>query len=139
LLVSVGIVDATPGAGGSIMIKGTLIAESVRVGTTLADVSLTVRQVRRYDVGDVPAYQPKVWTALEFDAADGDAEALARAFADVMAEPGWYVNFSSATETFVVYHGRVFRYPRGDAEGRAAAQAYGREAGVPESQLDWTD
>jgi hypothetical protein len=91
------------------------------------------------DVGDVPEYQPTVWTALEFDAADGDADALAAAFADVMAEPGWYVNFSSASETFVVYHGRAFRYPRGDAAGRAAAQAHGRAAGVPESQLDWTD
>jgi hypothetical protein len=56
-----------------------------------------------------------------------------------MAEPGWYVNFSSASETFVVYHGHVFRYPRGDAAGRAAAQAHGRAVGVPESQLDWTD
>jgi hypothetical protein len=121
------------------MIRGTLIAESVQVGATLADVSLTLRQVSRHDVGDVPDYQPKVWTLLEFDAADADADALATAFADVMAEPGWYVSFCSASETFVVYHGRVFRYPRGDAEGRAAAQAYGREAGVPESQLDWTD
>jgi hypothetical protein len=32
----------------------------------------------------------------------------------------------------------VFRYPRGDAAGRARAQAYGRQAGVPEAQLDWT-
>jgi hypothetical protein len=121
------------------MIKGTLIAESLQVGATLADVSLVVRGVRRYDVGDVPAYQPSVWTALEFDVADGDGEVLARAFASVIAEPGWYVNFSSDSETFVVYHGRVFRYPRGDAAGRAEAQAHGRAAGVPESQLDWTE
>jgi hypothetical protein len=121
------------------MIKGTLIAESLQVGATLADVSLAVREVRRYDVGAVPAYQPTVWTALEFEAADGDGEALARAFAGVMAEPGWYVNFSSDTETFVVYRARVFRYPRGDTAGRAQAQSHGRAAGVPEAQLDWTE
>lgn len=56
-----------------------------------------------------------------------------------MAEHGRYVNFSSDSETFVVYRGRVFRYPRGDAAGRAEAQAHGRAAGVPESQLDWTE
>jgi len=38
----------------------------------------------------------------------------------------------------VVFAGQVFRYPRGDAAGRASAQAYGRQAGVPEAQLDWT-
>lgn len=57
-----------------------------------------------------------------------------------MAESGgWYANFSSATEVFVIHHGRIFRYPRGDAEGRAMAQAHGRLVGVPEPQLDWTE
>jgi hypothetical protein len=37
----------------------------------------------------------------------------------------------------VVYAGQVFRYPRGDAAGRAEAVAYGRARGVPEDQLDW--
>lgn len=59
--------------------------------------------------------------------------------ATVVAEPGWYVNFSSDSETFVVYRTRVFRYPHGDAAGRAKAQAHGRAVSVPESQLDWTD
>jgi hypothetical protein len=35
---------------------------------------------------------------------------------------------------------RVFSgYPRGDEDGRAEARAYGRELGIPEPQLDWTD
>ncbi|MGW5364852.1 hypothetical protein [Actinopolymorpha pittospori] len=36
-----------------------------------------------------------------------------------------------------VYAGRVFRYPRGDLAGRAAAADHGRAVGVPEEQLDW--
>jgi hypothetical protein len=39
--------------------------------------------------------------------------------------------------TFVVFAGRIFRYPCGDASGRAEAAAYGRGVGVPEDQLDW--
>jgi len=35
-------------------------------------------------------------------------------------------------ETFVVYAGRVFRYPSGDKAGRAEAEDYGRSVGVPE-------
>jgi hypothetical protein len=40
-------------------------------------------------------------------------------------------------ETFVVYSGRILRYPRRDSSGRAEAAAYGRSLGVPENQLDW--
>jgi hypothetical protein len=36
------------------------------------------------------------------------------------------------------FRDKVFRYPRGDPAGRAAAQAHGRAVGVPEPQLDWT-
>jgi hypothetical protein len=37
----------------------------------------------------------------------------------------------------LVFSGRVFRYPIGDREGRAAAEAHAREHGVPEPQIDW--
>jgi len=121
------------------MIKGTLIAESLRVGSKLAGIPLVVREIRRSAVDGVPAYQPGVWTVIEFDADDCDAEVLASDLAVILAEPGWYVNYSSATETFVVYPGRIFRYPRGDPEGRREAQSYGRILGVPEPQLDWSE
>jgi hypothetical protein len=48
------------------------------------------------------------------------------------------VNFESPTESFVIFPDRIFRYPRGDAAGRAEAQAYGRQLAIPEPQLDWT-
>lgn len=67
---------------------------------------------------------------------------LAAAIADALASAldgsgGWYCNFSTADEAWVVFRGRVFHYPRGDAGGRAEAQAYGRSIGLPEAQLDW--
>lgn len=117
------------------MIKGTLIAESMRAGSSLTGVRLVVREVSRNAVTD----QPGIWTAIEFEAGDSDADGLARDFAALMDEPGWYVNYSSASETFVVYHDRIFRYPRGDEAGRAEAAAWGRAHGVPEDQLDWPE
>jgi hypothetical protein len=52
---------------------------------------------------------------------------------------GWYCDFRTAEESFVVFAGRIFRYPRGDLKGRAEAEAYGRVVGVPEAQLDWEE
>jgi hypothetical protein len=118
---------------------GTLIAESLRVGTTLDRLEIVVRQIRRYAVQNVPDYQAPIWTALEFEADDASAERLAEDLSGVLDEPGWYANFSTRSETFIVYPGRVFRYRRGDAEGRARAQAFGLNLGVPGPQLDWTE
>ena len=119
------------------MLEGTLIAESLRVGTTLADLNLIVRRISRYRAGGTTPDQPEIWTVLDFEAGDGDARELAEVFAGVLAQPGWYVNFQSPAESFVIFPGKVFRYPRGDATGRAAAQAHGRQLAIPESQLDW--
>jgi hypothetical protein len=120
------------------MIEGTLIAESIRVGAELGGVRLVSRSIRRVTAGDEAAGQPELWTLIEFEADERDAGALADALAKVLEpEGGWYCDFRSPDETFVVYSGRVFRYRRGDDSGRAEAAAYGRSKGVPESQLDW--
>ncbi|MFF0452817.1 hypothetical protein [Nocardia africana] len=50
----------------------------------------------------------------------------------------WYVEFHTRAETFVVFRDQVFRFPRGDDDGHAAARAYGRSLGIPDHQLDWT-
>ncbi len=121
-------------------IAGGLIAESLRVGSVVEGVPLTVTRVSRADVGDVDASQPLTWTFLDFEADDECAEPLAELLSQVLeATGGWYCDFRSADTTFVVYAGRVFRYPRGDRGERAAAQDYGRAVGVPESQLDWPE
>jgi hypothetical protein len=121
------------------MIDGTLIMESLRTGTSLEGLALTVRKISRYRAQGSTPSQPGIWTVLDFEADEAGADGLARAFADVLEEgPGWYLNFQSPTASFVVFPGKIFRYPRGDAAGRADAQAYGRRLGIPEPQLDWT-
>ena len=122
------------------MIEGTLIAESMRVGAELDAVRLATRKIRRVAAGDASAGQPELWTLIEFEAEESDAEALAGALAEVLNQQGgWYTDFCTPDETFVVYSGRVFRYPRGDSSGRAEAAAHGRSLGVPEHQLDWPE
>jgi hypothetical protein len=120
------------------MFEGTLIAESLRTGATLDGLKLTVHRIARYAPGGITEDQPGIWTSIDFQVADGDAEALADLLAGTLDEPGWYANFQSAEVAFVVFRGNVFHYPRGDPDGRASAQAHGRAVGVPESQLDWT-
>jgi hypothetical protein len=121
------------------MIEGTLITESLRVGTNLENLNLTVRKISKYRAQGTMPDQPDIWTVLDFEADEAQAGELAGAFADVVDDqPIWYVNFQSPTVSFVVFPGRIFCYPRGDTAGRAEAQAYGRRFGIPEPQLDWT-
>jgi hypothetical protein len=120
------------------MIEGTLLAESLRVGATLDNLALRIRSISRYRVQGATDDQPDVWTALEFEAEEPEATSLAEALADVLDQPGWYANFQSPAESWVVFPGRIFRYPRGSQAGRAEAQAHGRGLAIPEAQLDWT-
>ena len=120
------------------MIDGTLIAESLRVGANLENLNLTVRKISRYRAGGSTPGQPEIWTVFEFEADETVADDLAQGFAGALDdEPAWYVDFRSPALTFVVFPGKIFRYPRGDEAGRAEAQAYGRQVAVPEPQLDW--
>jgi hypothetical protein len=117
---------------------GTLIAESLQVGAVLDAVALTTTKISRADLGDVQAGQPETWTFIEFEARDEDANRLADSLERSLRQTGgWYCDFRSDDETFVVFAGRTFRYPRGDPSSRAAAVEYGRSVGVPEAQLDW--
>jgi hypothetical protein len=120
------------------MIEGALIAESIRVGAELDGVRLVTRKISRAAFGDASAGQPELWTIIEFEAEESEAGDLADALAKVLEQQhGWYADFRTPSETFVVYSGRVFRYRRGDTVGRAEAMAYGRSVGVPEHELDW--
>ena len=119
-------------------VVGTLVAESLRGGAVLDDVPMHVSKIVRAEFGDVARGQPRTWTIIEFEILDGDAESLARCLeAALQTTGGWYCDFRSDDETFVIFAGRTFRYPRGDEAGRADAIAHGRTAGVPVEQLDW--
>ena len=117
-----------------------LIAESLLKSTPLEGVTLQVCKVSRGDLGDMSVGQPLTWTFIEFTVDDLQLVELVEALSQSLDPTGgWYCDFRTADETFVVFAGRTFRYVRGDAQGRAEAEAYGRSVGVPESQLDWPE
>jgi len=119
-------------------VRGGLIAESLRIGSVLEGLHLTVTRISRADVGDVSAGQPRTWTFMDFEIDDEAVHRLTAALEGALnSAGGWYCDFRTDRETFVVFAGRTFRYARGDTAGRAVAADYARSVGVPEEQLDW--
>jgi hypothetical protein len=130
---------ARQGAGCSV-VTGVLIAESLRVGSLLEDLPLRVDEISRIDAGDVDAGQPRTWTFIHFEAPLSEADGLAAALCSgLQRRGGWYCDFRSADDTFVVFADTVFRYRRGDTARRAEAEDFARSCGVPEQQLDWEE
>jgi hypothetical protein len=121
------------------MLKGGLIGESLRSGLNLDDVPLTVHRIERIGAVDPVGGQPGVWTLVTFEADESNADVIAERFSSALDGPGWYIDFHTDKEVFVVFPNRVFRYAKGDRLGRAAAADYGRAGGVPDSQLDWDE
>jgi hypothetical protein len=122
------------------MARGYVLAESMRPGTRLEGLPLTLRSIERDIASTATPDQPAAWTAVEFEFPDEEAQRVADALAEVLdAHGGWYSHFSVGGETFVVYAERVFRYRSGDETARAEAQEHGRSLGVPEPQLDWDE
>jgi hypothetical protein len=123
------------------VLTGALVAESLRIGAVFEVPEVTVTRVVRRDAsGSATSAQPAVWTFLEFEAADEVAGRLADALSGaLLAEGGWYANFTVGDEHVVVFAGRVFRHRRGDRSGRKTAEAYAAQAGVPAHQMDWGD
>jgi hypothetical protein len=122
------------------MAEGTLIAESLRIDSPLSGLALEVTEICRRSFGALATAQPRTWTFIRFEIDDGAAAPLATALAGVLEDAGgWYCDFRTATETFVVFPRRVFRYPRGDLKRRAAAAEHARRIGIPEAQIDWPE
>ncbi|NEA99222.1 hypothetical protein [Streptomyces sp. SID13726] len=122
------------------MISGYVIGESLRTGAVFEPGGLRLRKVGRVGIESAAEGQPGVWTLVEWEYDGEDVGVLADALAGVLApELGWYADFFAGDERVVVFAGKVFRYRRGDAVGRAEAVAYGRAVGTPEHQLDWDE
>ena len=123
------------------MLRGRLLAESLRVGADLTVPGLVLTRLGRHDEsGSTAGGQPAVWTFVDFAAPDDRADELAAALAGaLLPDDGWYADFELADEHVVVFAGRVFRYRKGDRAARDEVVAYGRAAGTPEHQLDWGD
>jgi hypothetical protein len=137
------------------MLRGRLLAESLRTGIDLEVPDLRVVRLGRHDVsistapfgegadepsdvgGAMPG-QPRVWTFLDFAAPDERAEQLAESLTAALdTASGWWADFVVGDDHVVIFADRVFRYRIGDREAREQAVAWGRAAGTPEHQLDW--
>lgn len=121
------------------MLTGILVGESLKPGSKLGGLPLRLHWVSSVEVGDRAPGQPPRWTLLEFEAEDETAPDLAAALARCLDAGPWYANFFTASEVYVVFADRVFRYQRGDRSGRARAAQYALAVGVPEPQLAWCD
>jgi len=122
------------------VLSGTLLAESIRVGSELSIDGLTVSKIFRKDFPDEPPGMPTTWTFIEFQAEDERADEIAQKLADVLtAQGGWFADFGVGGDHVVIFAGKVFRYRNGDEAGRAEATEYGLSVGCPADQLDWTD
>ena len=123
------------------MLNGTLLAESLRLDAPVEVPGLRATRIYRVDVSrSRTGTQPSTWTFVEFEAEDDVAQELSESLAgSLLAEGGWYADFTVQDQHVVVFANRVFRYSRGDKAARAEAEAYGRSVGVPDHQLDSGD
>jgi len=88
-----------------VMVKGTLLAESLRIGAVLEVDELTLSRIFRRDVAaTVTSAQPGVWTFVDFEGPDEIADTLARSLAEtLLSECGWYADFSVGNDHVVVF------------------------------------
>jgi hypothetical protein len=119
------------------LLRGAIICESLKPGTSLDGYEMRITKWRRYEVSEGADSQPSVWTLIEFEAPVEDSDALAIRLSKDLASPGWYANWNTESDAVVVFPDKIFRYKRGDKAGRKKAQKYGLDCGVPEPQLDW--
>jgi hypothetical protein len=117
--------------------RGYLLAESLRPGTWLEGLPLELQKVERFDASDPAPGQPSTWTGIEVTFPAADVERVADTLAAALGPHRWWADLHADGETFIVFAGRVFRFPTGDRAASAEARAYGIAVGVPPRQLDW--
>jgi hypothetical protein len=117
------------------MLSGLLLKESLQDESVLNLVHITKTEL--WNVTNAAPNQPKVWTAISFEAEDHLADELASAFSQAMRPEGWYLNYAVADRVYVIFPKKVFKYLRGNKRAREQAIRFGRTLNIPESQLDW--
>jgi hypothetical protein len=120
--------------GDAVKFGGMLLRESLKDDGVLLSLHITRTEV--WQVKNAAPFQPSTWTAMWFEGDKSQADATAQTLSESL-HADWYCNIVTERYSYVVFGGKVFKYIRGDKQGRAEAQAYGRLVGVPESQLDW--
>ena len=119
------------------MLKGLLLEESLEDPGVLDLLRIT--RTETWQASNSAAFQPDTWTALSFEADERQAGALAAELSRSLKPLGWYINASTATDVYVIFPNKVFKYRKGDRVRREEAKRYGLTVGIPESQLDWSE
>ncbi len=119
------------------MWTGILLKESLKDTKVLTQLQVTQTEI--WQVENATGSQPSTWTALTFEADDQQAEMLADRLSQSLHPEGWYINASTASDVYVIFPGKVFKYLIGDRARREEAKEHGRTLGIPESQLDWRE
>lgn len=122
-------------AGKSNMFNGKIIKESLKDESALD--KLTINGVKEVSIDNPAEDQPSTWTLMDFEVEDTDAETIAQLFSVSLKTGTWYVDFSSAETTYVVFPEKVFKYQKGDEYTENEIKKYGRSIGIPEKQLQW--
>lgn len=117
--------------------RGLILKESLADAGVLNLVHITRKET--WQVSNAASYQPKVWTALTFEANDDQADDIARQLSQALKEQAWFINASTERHVFIIFPGKVMKYKKGNRTAREKAARYALSIGVPESQLDWDE
>ncbi len=117
--------------------KGLLLKESL-ADTNVLDL-LHVTKEETWQVNNAAPYQPDVWTALSFETDENQSDAIADKLSHALKPKGWYINASTIAHVYVIFPGKVFKYPKGDIITREEATRYALSSGIPANQLDWDE
>ena len=120
--------------GGSKMFKGLIIKESLNDLKILDKLKITKQE--DWDVDNAVDYQSNKWTAIFIEGEDKGVKETVKEISKAIKEK-WYANVSLGEIEYVIFNNMVFEYKKGDEETKQKAMKYGREMGIPESQLDW--
>ncbi len=119
------------------MFTGLILKESLENVDVLHDHRITITKEESWNVGKRAVnWQPKIWTAIYVEGLEADMAEFAVTVSHSILNK-WYANLSDSNSEYVIFHKKIFTYPREDNETKQKAQHYGKSMGVPDHQLDW--
>lgn len=103
--------------------KGMIVEESLK----------DPRIINKLSISSVEITSPSHWHIYTFSINEGDILNLQ----NFIKEGPWYIHFWNSKEIIVVFKEKIFRFLRTDRTTWEQLTTYGREMGIPGSQLDF--
>lgn len=79
------------------------------------------------------------WTVISFEVDSPSGEAVAEIFTRFLKKHDWFVFLHNDDWSHVIFADKSFKYPKGEAKGRANAVEYARSIKIPELLLSWRE